>query len=178
MADNTTLARPYARAVFDLARASGELAAWTDFLNIGAAAVRNERLRRLLDDPARTPEGQAELLTSLYPQALSAEQSNLLRLLAHNERLDVLPEVAALYDQLRAAAENTLEVEVTSVEPLDDAATEALAGALRRRLGREVKLVNRTDPEIIGGVVVRAGDLVIDGSARARLERLASALRA
>jgi F-type H+-transporting ATPase subunit delta len=177
MADKTTLARPYARAVFDIAHAAGELAAWDDFLRIAAAAVSEPRLRDLLDDPARTPEGQAVLLTGVFPDGLSGEQRNLLKLLAHNERLGVLPEIAELFEKLRAAAENTLEVEVTSVDPLDAAAVDALTKALRTRLGRDVQLVNHTDPEIIGGVVVKAGDLVIDGSARARLERLSSTLR-
>ncbi len=177
MADNTTLARPYARAVFDLAHAAGALAPWGEFLTIAAAAVQEEKLRDLLDEPSRTPEGQAVLLASVFSEPPAGEQRNLLRLLAYNERLDVLPEIAESYEELRAAAENTLEVEVTSVDPLDAEATDTLARALRARLGREVQLVNRTDPEIIGGVVVKAGDLVIDGSARARLERLASTLR-
>jgi F-type H+-transporting ATPase subunit alpha len=89
MADKTTLARPYARAVFDIAHAAGELAAWDDFLRIAAAAVSEPRLRDLLDDPARTPEGQAVLLTGVFPDGLSGEQRNLLKLLAHNERLGV-----------------------------------------------------------------------------------------
>lgn len=177
MADKTTLARPYARAVFDIAHAAGALKAWDDFLRIAAAAVREPRLRDLLEDPARTPEGQAELLFGVFPDALSSDQRNLLKLLAHNERLGVLPEICELFEQLRAEAENTLEVEVTSVDPLDATAMDTLARALRARLGREVQIVNQTDPEIIGGVVVKAGDLVIDGSARARLERLSSTLR-
>jgi F-type H+-transporting ATPase subunit delta len=178
MADSTTLARPYARATFDIARDAGELAGWSDFLAIAAAAVEDAPVRALLDEPARTPAGQAELIASLYPEPPAADKLNLLRLLAQNERLDVLPEVAELYAELRASAENTLEVEVTSVEPLDDASTSRLAEALRNRLGRDIRLVNRTDPELIGGAVVKAGDLVIDGSARARLERLGSSLRA
>jgi F-type H+-transporting ATPase subunit delta len=178
MADNTTLARPYARAVFELAQADGALATWGDFLAIAAAAVQEPAVRAVLDEPSRTPEGQAEVLASLYPETPAGDARNLLRLLADNERLPVLPEIEAIYAELRSTAENTLEVEVTSVEALDPGASETLSNALRSRLGREVKLVNVIDEGLIGGVVVRAGDLVIDGSARTRLERLASRLRA
>ncbi len=178
MADHATIARPYARAAFDVANAAGQLGAWSDALNIAAAAVADSTVQTLLDDPARTPQSQAELILGLYPESPGAEASNFLRLLAANERLDVLPAVAEQFAEMKAAAEQTLEVEVVSVEPIDEQASATLSNALRTRLGREVQLVNTLDPEIIGGVVVKAGDLVIDGSARARLDRLASALRA
>ncbi len=178
MTDHTTLARPYARAVFDIARESGTLAPWADVLNVAAAAVQEPSVAARLDDPACTPAQQATLLAGFLPDGQPGDATNLLRLLAENERLAVLPDIAELYAELRAAAENTLEVEVVSVDPLDEQARTTLVDALRRRLGREIQLVNTTDPAIIGGVVVKAGDLVIDGSARARLDRLASTLRA
>ncbi|MEO0973701.1 MAG: F0F1 ATP synthase subunit delta [Pseudomonadota bacterium] len=178
MADHATIARPYARAAFDVASAAGALGPWLDALNIAAAAVTDGTVQSLLDDPSRTPDGQAELLLSVYAERPADEACNFLRLLAANERLDALPDVAAQFADMKAAAEHTLEVEVVSVEPIDDAASAALSSALRTRLGRDVQLRNTLDPEILGGVVVKAGDLVIDGSARARLDRLASALRA
>lgn len=178
MTDHATVARPYARAAFDVARAGNALAAWADLLNVAAAAVQNDAVRRLLDDPARTPEQQAQLLLQLYPETPSDEGANFLRLLAANERLDALPDIAEQFDAMKDEAENTIDVEVVSVEPIDETAAATLSSALQRRLGRSVELHNVIDPHIIGGVIVRAGDLVIDGSARARLDRLASSLRA
>jgi F-type H+-transporting ATPase subunit delta len=176
--DHATVARPYARAAFDVARAGDALTAWADLLNVAAAAVDEPAVQALLDDPSRTPDQQAEVLLALLPEAPSQEGANFLRLLADNERLAALPDIAEQFGEMKAQAENTLEVDVISVEPIDKQAAEALTSALRRRLGREIELRNTLDPEIIGGVVVRAGDLVIDGSARARLDRLASSLRA
>ncbi|MEM9384110.1 MAG: F0F1 ATP synthase subunit delta [Pseudomonadota bacterium] len=178
MADHATIARPYARAAFDVANGAGQLGVWADVLNIAAAAVADPTVQALLDDPSRDPAAQAELLLGLFPEAPGSEAGNFLRLLADNERLEALPDVATQFAEMKAAAEHTLEVEVVSVEPIDEQARTALANALRARLGREVQLNNTLDPEIIGGVVVKAGDLVIDGSARARLDRLASTLRA
>jgi len=177
VADKSTLARPYARAVFELARESGGYEQWSQRLAIGAAALRNEQVRKLLDDPRRTPAKQVELLLDLCGEPHAADVSNLFRTLADNGRLVVLPEIAAAYETLRDEAEGRIEVEVRSAEPLSEATRASLKRALERRLARAVELENVIDPTVIGGAIIRAGDLVIDGSVHGRLEGLATALK-
>lgn len=177
MADNITLARPYARAVFEIARDGNALGHWSDVLAIAAAAVQNEQLRALLDDPARTPLEQTDLLSRVFPSGLAGDTHNLMHLIAENDRLGVLPEIAERYEALRAEAENKIDVELRSVEPIGEDERAKLASALRARLGREVQMETVIDPSLIGGVVITAGDLVIDGSVRARLDALATDLK-
>lgn len=177
MADKSTLARPYARAVFELARESNALEQWSQRLAIGAAALRDEQVRRLLDDPRRPPAKQVELLLDLCGERTAPELSNFFRMLADNGRLGVLPEIAAAYEALRDEAEGRIEVEVRSAEPIGEAVHASLKKALERRLSRAVELQNVIDPSLIGGAVIRAGDLVIDGSVHGRLEALATALK-
>jgi F-type H+-transporting ATPase subunit delta len=177
MADKSTIARPYARAVFQLARESKSYEQWSQRLAIGAAAVRNEQVRKLLDDPRRTPSKQVELLLDLCGERTAPDLSNFFRTLADNGRLGVLPEIATAYESLRDEAEGRIEVEVRSAEPLSDATRASLKTALERRLARAVELENIIDPSLIGGAIIRAGDLVIDGSVHGRLEGLAAALK-
>ncbi len=177
MADNITLARPYARAVFELAREGNSMAAWSDVLALAAAGVGNTHLRALLDDPTRTPEEQAELIARLYTDGFGEPQRNFVRLLATNDRLGVLPEILERYEALRAEAENTLEVELRSVQPIGEAELAKIVSALKARLGREINVETVIDESLIGGVVIKADDLVIDGSVRARLDALATSLK-
>ena len=177
MADKSTLARPYARAVFQLAQESGSFERWSQRLAIGAAALRNEQVRQLLDDPRRTPAAQVELLVDLCGEPGAPDLANFFRLLADNGRLGVLPEIAAAYETLRDEAEGRIEVEVRSAEPISDTVRASLKSALERRLERAVELENVIDPSLIGGAIIRAGDLVIDGSVRGRLQGLATALK-
>ena len=177
MADKSTLARPYARAVFQLAQESGSFERWSQRLAIGAAALRNEQVRQLLDDPRRTPAAQVELLVDLCGEPGAPDLANFLRLLAVNGRLGVLPEILAAYETLRDEAEGRIEVEVRSAEPISDTVRASLKSALERRLERAVELENVIDPSLIGGAIIRAGDLVIDGSVRGRLQGLATALK-
>jgi F-type H+-transporting ATPase subunit delta len=177
MAEKGTLARPYARAVFELAREAGSSAKWSQRVAFAATAVANPDVRRLLDDPRRTPRHQVELLLELCGERLAPDLSNFLRTVADNGRLAVLPEIAAAYEALRDEAEGRIEVEVRSAEGLDERTRAALKTALERRLERTVELRNVIDPDLIGGAVIRAGDLVIDGSVHGRLEGLAVALK-
>jgi F-type H+-transporting ATPase subunit delta len=177
MADKSTLARPYARAVFELAREARSYAQWSQRLAFAAAAVADADARKLLDDPLRTPRGQVELLLDLCGEPQAEELRNFLRALADNDRLGVLPEIAHAYEALRAEAEGRIEVEVRSAEPIDETTRAALARALEARLQRAVEVANVIDAGLIGGAVIRAGDLVIDGSVHGRLEGLAAALK-
>jgi len=177
VADKSTLARPYARAVFELARESRAYEQWSRRLAVAAEAMRNDDVRKLLDDPRRTPARQVELLLDLCGEPSAPDLSNFFRTLADNGRLGVLPEIALAFEQLRDEAEGRIEVEVRSAAPLDDALRASLKKALEHRLSREVELANVIDPSLIGGAIIRAGDLVIDGSVHGRLEGLAAALK-
>ena len=177
MAEKATIARPYARAAFDHARSQDALAAWSAALAAAAQVVADPRVAPLLSSPQVRPRQLAGLIT----EAAGAAQGpirNLVDLLAENGRLGFLPEIAAQYEVLRTEAEKVADVEVVSAMELDGAQQERLAKALRSRLGREVRMHTRTDASLIGGAIVRAGDLVIDGSLKGRLERLATEMNA
>ena len=178
MADKSTIARPYAKAAFEEARDRKQLGPWSDALHISAAVVGDARVEALLGNPRVTPEELAALVIEIAGQQLGEEGRNFVRTLAGNRRLALLPEISTLFDELKSEAEGIVDVTVTSAAPLDDSQQRKLAAALERRLGRSVRLQCATDPALIGGAVLRAGDLVIDGSLRARLERIAYELTA
>jgi len=185
MAEKTTIARPYARAAFDHATATGQLAAWADGLAAAATVVETPGVATLLSNPHVTTAELAELVTSIVADAGRADGGaaagadkaadaglrNFISDLASNHRLGVLPEIAGLFHAMKDEAERTVDVEVTSAAPLDDGERKALSVSLERRLKRAVRLHCAVDPALIGGAVLRAGDLVIDGSLRARLDR-------
>jgi F-type H+-transporting ATPase subunit delta len=176
MAERLTIARPYAKAAFEAARASKQLAAWSRALMATAAGVADPAVQALLGSP-RLPKSQlAQIFIELVEGEIGANGANFIRLLADNRRLGLLPEIAQGFEALRAEAERTVEASVVSAAPLDDAARAALVSALKKRLDREVTLKCETDPRLIGGAVIRAGDLVIDGSVRSKLERLSHVL--
>ena len=176
MPDKSTIARPYAKAAF--AAADGRLGEWSVALRRAAAVVTDARVAALLGNPRVTPEQLAELICPIADPQRDEVRRNFIRTLADNHRLGCLPEVAARFDELKAEAEGTIEVEVTSATPLTDAQRRSLASALERRLRRTVRLRCALDPTLIGGASVRAGDLVIDGSLRSRLERIRHQLTA
>ena len=175
MADIATIARPYARAAFEHAHAAGQLAPWGDLLARAGAAVEDERVAALIGNPHVQ---RAELVALLGEVAGAADERsrNFIQLLADNGRLAALPQVAAQFAALRAEVENTVDVTVTSALPLTAEQSEKLVQALSRRLRRTVRLSATVDPSLIGGAVVRAGDFVIDGSLRGRVERLANTM--
>jgi F-type H+-transporting ATPase subunit delta len=178
MADKSTIARPYAKAAFEEARDRGRLGPWSEALRTAAAVVRDPRVEALLGNPRVTPGELAALVIEIAGTGLDEEGRNFVRTLADNRRLALLPEISALFDELKGEAEGVIDVTVTSAAPLDDSQRGKLATALERRLGRSVRLQCATDPALIGGAVLRAGDLVIDGSLRSRLERIAYELTA
>jgi F-type H+-transporting ATPase subunit delta len=178
MADKSTIARPYARAAFEEARELKLLAPWSEALHVAAAVVADPRVVALLGNPRVTPEELAQLVSGIAGPKLGEEGGNFVRTLAANRRLAVLPEIAALFDELKDAAEGVADVTVTSAAPLDAGQKKTLSAALEKRLKRTVRLHFATDPALIGGAVVKSGDLVIDGSLRTRLERIAYELTA
>lgn len=178
MPDRLTIARPYARAAFAEAQADKRLGAWSEALHLAAAAVKDSRVAALLGNPRVTPEELAQLLIGVAGAHLGKHGENLLRTLAVNHRLAYLPEVSTLFDSLKNAAEGVADVTVTTAAPLDAEQRKRLAAALEKRLKRSVRLHGEVDEELIGGAVLRAGDLVIDGSLRTQLERIAYELTA
>jgi F-type H+-transporting ATPase subunit delta len=173
MADKTTIARPYAKAAFAEARADSMLDAWSGALRTAAAVVRDPRVHALLGDPHVTGEQLAQLVLDIAGSGLGEHGRNFVQTLAQSRRLDCLPEISALFDAYKDEAEGVADVTVTSAAPLDARQQQALAEALARRLKREVRLHCAIDPQLLGGAVLRSGDLVIDGSVRGRLERIA-----
>ena len=178
MADKSTIARPYAKAAFEEARERKKLGPWSQALRTAAAVVGDPRVEDLIGNPRVTPPELAALVIEIAGPQLEEEGRNFVRTLADNRRLALLPEISARFEELKAEAEGIVDVTVTSAAPLDDSQRDKLAAALERRLGRSVRLQCVTDPALIGGAVLRAGDLVIDGSLRARLERIAYELTA
>jgi len=173
MAEKVTIARPYARAAFEYASANKAFGRWSELLATASAVVADERVERLLTNPRVAPEQLVGLIADIAGTGIDEHGRNFLGMLAQNRRLGVLPEIAASYEVLRAEVENIADVQITSAVALTDAQRERLAAALKKRLQREVRLHCEVDAALIGGAVVRSGDLVIDGSLRARLERLA-----
>ncbi|HTX24172.1 MAG TPA: F0F1 ATP synthase subunit delta [Steroidobacteraceae bacterium] len=177
-ADKATIARPYAKAAFEEAQAHGRLDAWAGSLALASQVVSDPRVAQLIHDPEVTPPSLAQLVVDVAGPELGEHGRNFVRTLAANHRLAYLPEIQALFQALKDTAEGVADVRITSAAPLDAAQQETLAAALARRLRRRVRLHCDTDPRLIGGAVVRAGDLIIDGSLRARLERMAYELTA
>ncbi|MGB6605922.1 MAG: F0F1 ATP synthase subunit delta [Steroidobacteraceae bacterium] len=178
MADRLTIARPYARAAFEEARSQQRLEDWSRALGVAAEVVRDPRVAALLDNPRVTPEELANLVSGISGDKPGSTGANFAGILAINHRLGFLPEIAALFDTFKDAALGVADVTVTSAAALDEAHRRTLTAALEKRLQRTVRLHCNTDPALIGGAVLRAGDLVIDGSLRTRLERIAYELTA
>jgi F-type H+-transporting ATPase subunit delta len=176
MAENITIARPYAQAIFSLAQEQGDLKGWSEMLQFAAAVAADAEMVAVIDSPRFDSNQIAELFIDVCGDKLSDAGKNMIRVLADNDRLVLLPEVAALYEVERAAVEGTVVAEVTSAVPLNDAQQKSIAEALTKRLGREVSLECNIDESLLGGAIIRAGDMVIDGSVVGKLEKLTSAL--
>jgi F-type H+-transporting ATPase subunit delta len=182
MAENTGIARPYAEAAFELARESDQLQGWSDVLQVAAQTVSEPVVARLIDTPGRDTDAILGLIGGICETAVdgnSADQAqvrNLLKLLAENGRLPVLPEIADAFYKLKADVENSVDVILTAASPVDDAQQEKISAALNKRLGRKINLHFQLDENLIGGARLQANDLFIDGSVRAGLEKLSSIL--
>ncbi|MGH8454957.1 MAG: F0F1 ATP synthase subunit delta [Nevskiales bacterium] len=176
MADLSTLARPYAKAMFELARDSRQLKEWSAQLMALAQAVADPQLGRLIGHPALDRSQLADVFGQVLTKALNNEGRALLKLLVENGRLKSAGFIAHQYEALRAEAESRVNVEVTSAAPVEPAQQNALAAAIKKRLSRDVAIEWKTDETLVAGAVIRAGDLVIDGSVRGELERLNTAL--
>jgi F-type H+-transporting ATPase subunit delta len=176
MAETVTIARPYAQAAFRFAHAQQALQAWSDMLELLAAIVSHKDMRSLIESPRMTEDRLAELVIQVAGEHIDAHVANFIRVLADNRRLTLLPDIAALFEIQRRSAEGRVQAELISAYPVSGAQQEKIAQGLRARLGRDVELSCKVEPELLGGAIIRAGDLVIDGSVRGKLQRLGTAL--
>jgi F-type H+-transporting ATPase subunit delta len=180
MAESITVARPYTKAAFETALAQGDLGSWSEFLNLAAVVVADAELAEALENPALANASKAQLVIDVCNanQAVSEQAQNFIHLLAENKRLSLLPEVSNLFETLKAEQEKSIEVSITSAFELGNEQQDKLAQALSAKLACEVTVNATTDASLIGGVIIHAGDLVVDGSVRGKLGKLAEALSA
>ncbi len=177
MAEKITLARPYAEAVFRLAVEKGSLDKWSEMLQLAAMVAADARIMAQDSNPRVSREHMAALMLDICGKRLDAGGKNLIRLLVDNHRLEILPEIFTQFEKLKADAENSVEALVTSAFELDSAQMRKMKEALEKKLGRKVELRTAIDDSLVGGVVVRAGDVVIDGTITGRLDELSSYLQ-
>ncbi|MGA9852468.1 MAG: F0F1 ATP synthase subunit delta [Gammaproteobacteria bacterium] len=179
MAESITLARPYAKAVFELARERKEFELWSTLLALLAGFTRNPEVQVMLGDPQVPAPVRAEALLELYAKSghkPSQHARNFVKLLAEYRRLPILSEIAAEYEALREQEEGVVEVEMRAATAVDSAEQARISTVLKEKFNRQVKLTCVTDKSVIGGAILRAGDLVIDGTVRDKLARLAAAI--
>ncbi|MEN9433074.1 MAG: hypothetical protein RLZZ422_663 [Pseudomonadota bacterium] len=176
MSELTTAARPYAKAVFEMAQETGNLSGWSGQLSALAQVISSEESAALLNNPRLSQDQKIQVLTEVLGSAANDDGKNLLRVLGENNRFVLVSEISRLYEELKAQAEGAIEAEVTAAMDLSADQQNAIAAALQKRLGREVKLVTKLDPSLMAGAIVRAGDLVIDGSIQSRLKEMKAAL--
>jgi F-type H+-transporting ATPase subunit delta len=181
MAENVTLARPYAEAAFQLAKSGNALAAWSEVLSRLSAVAARPEMEECIGNPRLSPVQLAKLCldvaTSDTKVALSADQQNFVSVLADNDRLIVLPEISELFNQLKHGHEGVKDAEITSAFVLDEATLKTLVVDLERKFGCKIQATVKVDAELIGGVRIAVGDEVIDASVRGKLAAMATALK-
>lgn len=178
MAEPSTIARPYAEAAFKLADDGGKLAEWSAALAMLVEVAENDRVRVAMADPNLSAAKVAGIFLSILGGKLSGDEENFVRVMAENRRLGLLAEVRTQFEALKNAREGVIEADVQTAFELSDAQLDGLVSALEKRTGRKVKAQVHVDKTLIGGVRIVMGDKVIDGSARAQLGALESALKA
>ncbi len=176
MSQAITTARPYAQAAFEEAQKLSDLKGWSEVLQTLAEAVTFPEIHTLINSPRVAKAQLVTLLGDVLKGQLKPQQLNFVKILAENNRLEVLPEIAAIFEMLKAEAEKSVDVVVDSAFELSAAQQDKIASSLKKRFGREIKLTCKINKQLLGGVVIRAGDKVIDGSATTRLSEMATAL--
>ena len=176
MSEYQTIARPYAQAVFELAQASSNFQPWSEVLAWAAVIAADDEVKELVQNPRVERDALAQLLEDILADRMFQEAKAFLRLVIQNRRVLALPNIASQFEAMRAEAEGTIEAELISALHVGEDQRDKLAQSLSQRLGREVSLQVTQDPHLIGGAVLRAGDLVIDASVKGRLQKLAANL--
>lgn len=172
----TTLARPYAKAAFQLAEKESSLRKWDGMLALAAGIVGDERVAAVIDSPHISPSQARDLVFEAGGDQFDGGFGDFLTVLSENGRLPLLNEIAAMYSKLRQAAEKRLEVRVVSAVALEADQEARLREALSKRFDADIELNNEIDRSVIGGAVIYAGDQVIDGSLLGRLKKLEQSL--
>lgn len=178
MAEVVTIARPYAEAVVRLAKEGGAWSAWSEMLALAGAVVANAQVAELIASPSVPSERVAEVILGVCSGKLNEQGANFVKLLAENKRLNALPEITRLFEEMKADAEGMLEAKVTSAFPLSDAQMSDLVAKMQAKYGRKVTASQEVDETLIGGVVIAVGDEVLDASVRTKLAEMAVTLKA
>jgi F-type H+-transporting ATPase subunit delta len=176
MSELTTIARPYAKAAFELAVEKGNVEAWNEMLFFAGQVASDEQAKALLAS-IPTAAGQADVLIKVCAEQLNEQGQNLIKLMAENARLAAIPAVAQIFAELKAEFDKEIDVKVVSATELAAEQQDKLVAALEKRFARKVKLNCSIDETVVGGLVIKAGDTVIDGSVRGKLDRLAVSLQ-
>ncbi len=176
MAEISTLARPYAQAIFNLANASNTLKAWSDTLALLSEVAADKSMVEIINNPDVTNEQIVSLFIGISKDNLDEQGINFIKLAAENNRLEVIPYIAQSFEVMRAEAEGSIEAQVISAYAVNATQKKSIAAALKKKLGREVIIKTTTDKSLLGGVIIRAGDMVIDGSVKTQLEKITHSL--
>ena len=176
MSELTTAARPYARAAYAFASDANAVPQWADMLSFCAAIAEDATMKAALDQPTLNRLQKGDLFNQVCADKLNDQGKNFIKLLAENDRISLLPDIAVLFHHYQSEAEGSIDAELISALDVSDQQVEAIAASLSKRLGKKVSLTTKLDASLIGGAVIRAGDMVIDGSVRGRLEKLSNNL--
>lgn len=177
MAEPTTLARPYAKAAFEYALTANSLQSWFEALEVSAAVAEQDQVKKALATSGLSAEQKASVFVQVIGDSLDEKVKNFIRTLASNKRLALLPYIRDLFAKMKAQQEKTIEVEITAAYELPVDLINKLAQSLSAKLNRKIDVNSSVDASLLGGVVIHTGDMVIDGSVRGRLAKLAEALK-
>ena len=176
MAELSTLARPYAKAAFQAAVEAGALVQWSEMLTTASAVTQNEEVIKVLTNPGLTGQQQAQTVIEVCGETLNAAGQNLISVLAENKRISLLPQILEQFEHLKAEQEKSVDVEIISAFEVADETKAKLTQALKAKLEKEVTVTTTVDATLVGGAIIRAGDLVVDGTVKGKLAKLAEAM--
>jgi F-type H+-transporting ATPase subunit delta len=176
MSEQISLARPYAKAIFEIARDSGDYSLWSDQLEFLAMVAADPAMKEIIQNPEITEQRLTDLILDVGKDQFNEHTQNLVKLLVHNDRLAAAEDINQQFLVLRDEAEQVIEAQLITASEVDDAQKQSIETALSGRLGKKIKLETAVDESLIGGAVVRAGDWVVDGSVKAQLQDLVGAI--
>jgi len=176
MAELSTLARPYAKAAFQAAVSAGDVQAWSTMLSVASSVAEQEKVVELLSNPNLTGAQQAQTFVDVCGDSLNEAGQNLVNVLAENKRIPLLPQIFEQFEHLKAELEKAVDVEIISAYEVTDETKQKLTQALKAKLDKDVRVTTSVDSTLLGGAIIRAGDLVIDGTLTGKLAKLAEAM--
>lgn len=176
MSDLSTAARPYAKAVYELASENNDTGKWSESLAYLSVVCNDEQVKTRLDDPTISREKIADLLISICGDKVDAQGGNLIKLMSESGRLSLMSEVTEIYEELVASSKGMIDAKMVSAFEVTDAQKESVIASLKKRFNKEVRLEVSVDADLIGGAVITAGDLVIDGSVKGRMAKMSTTL--